>query len=150
MANGKIKINKIEVSKDWKVSAFKNVLGSAYREKTGQANIFYTYDSLGILFYENTLKKIASEKVTECQIFLDETEASPAYPTATYAGKIWVQKMEISNQTTIEEVRKKLADYTETTLDEYDKYRFSKDGLYLFLLYNKAGRLARICFGAAK
>jgi hypothetical protein len=147
---GKVKLNKKDVSKEWKLTTFTASLDTNSRKKEGTANKIHTYENIGIVLFETVVAKVPSGLVGEFQLFLDATEASKSNPKEFYEGKLTIEKMDFTRNTTIEEIRKKLTDYKETESDENDKYRFSKDGIYIYFLYNKAKKLSKVTFGKDK
>jgi hypothetical protein len=143
---GKVKLNKKDVSKEWKLATFTNVLDTFSRKKNGN-NKVHSYDNLGIVLFEPAPQKIASGLIAEFQLYLDGVEASNIVPKEFYEGKLTIEKTDITRNTTIEDLRKKLSDYKETESDENDKYRFSKEGIYIYFLYNKSKKLSKVTFG---
>jgi hypothetical protein len=147
---GKVKLNKKDVSKEWKLSTFTASLDTFSRKKEGAVNKVHTYDNIGIVLFESSPKKVVSGLVAEFQIVLDEIETSSITPKNFYEGKLAIEKNDFTRATTIEEIRKKLVDYKEVDTDENDKYRFSKDGIYIYFLYNKYKKLSKVTFGKDK
>jgi hypothetical protein len=146
---GKVKLNKKDVSKEWKLSTFTASIDTFSRKKEG-TNRVHTYDNFGIILFEPSPQKIPAGLVSEFQIILDEIETSNITPKNFYEGKLTIEKMDFTRNTTIEEIRAKLTDYKEVDTDENDKYRFSKDGIYIYFLYNKFKKLSKITFGKDK
>ncbi len=146
---GKIKLNKKDVIKEWKLNSFTAILDTFSRKKEG-LNRVYTYDNLGIVLFEPSPQKKPTGLVSEFQIILDETETSSITPKSFYEGKLTIDKMDFTRNAVIEEIRKKLTDYKEIETDENDKYRFSKDGIYLYFIYNKNKNLSKVIFGKDK
>jgi hypothetical protein len=146
---GKVKLNKKDVSKEWKLNTFTTSLDTFSRKKEG-TNKVHTYDNLGMVLFEPAPQKVASGLVSEFQLYLDEVEAGKIVPKQFYEGKLIIEKMDFTRNTTIEDIRKKLTDYKETESDENDKYRFSKDGIYIYFLYNKGKKLSKVTFGKDK
>jgi hypothetical protein len=143
---GKVKLNKKDVSKEWKLVTFTNVIDTFCRKKDG-TNKIYTYDLIGIVLFE---PKTTVGIVSEFQIFLDAVEANKIVPKEFYEGKLTIEKLDITRNTSIEDIRKKLIDYKETESDENDKYRFSKDGIYIYFLFNSYKKLSKVTFGKDK
>ena len=143
---GKVKLNKKDVSKEWKLSTFTNVIDTFSRKKEG-TNRIHTYDPIGMILFE---PKTPGSIVSEFQLFLDGVEANKIVPKEFYEGKLTIEKTDVTRNTTIEEIRKKLLDYKETESDENDKYRFSKDGIYIYFLYNSNKKLSKVTFGKDK
>jgi hypothetical protein len=146
---GKVKLNKKDVSKEWKLSTFTNVIDTFSRKKEG-LNRIHSYDQIGMVLFEPTPQKVASGIVSEFQLYLDGVEANKIVPKEFFEGKLTIEKTDISRNTTIEEIRKQLKDYKETESDENDKYRFSKDGIYIYFLYNSSKKLSKVTFGKDK
>jgi hypothetical protein len=146
---GKVKLNKKDVSKEWKLTTFTNVIDTFSRKKNGN-NKVHSYDNFGIVLFESAPQKIPSGLVAEFQIYLDAVEASGIVPKEFYEGKLTIEKTDITRNTTIEDLRKRLSDYKETESDENDKYRFSKDEIYIYFLYNKSKKLSKVTFGKDK
>jgi hypothetical protein len=142
---GKVKLNKKDVSKEWKLSTFTNVIDTFSRKKEG-TNKIHTYDPIGMVLFEPKAGGI----VSEFQLYLDGVEANKIVPKEFYEGKLTIEKMDITRNTTIDDIRKKLSDYKETESDENDKYRFSKDGIYIYFLYNSSKKLSKVTFGKDK
>ena len=86
----------------------------------------------------------------EFQIIFDKIEASSINPKEFYEGKVSLQKADLTRNTTIEDIRKKLSDFTEKEADEHDKYRFSKDGVYIYFRFNSGKKLSKITIGNEK
>ncbi len=146
---GKIKLGKKDVSKDWKLQTFTTVLDTFSRKKTG-TNRVHSYDNFGLALFEPSPQKVLSGLVSEFQIYLDAVEASNIVPKEFYEGKLTVEKTDISRNTTILDLRNKLKDYKETDTGENDKYRFSKDGIYIYFLYNSSKKLGKVTIGKDK
>ena len=146
---GKVKLNKKDVSKEWKLSTFTNVIDTFSRKKEG-TNRIHSYDQIGMVLFEPAPQKVPAGVVSEFQLFLDGVEANKIVPREFYEGKLTIEKTDITRNTTIDEIRKKLADYKETESDENDKYRFSKDGIYIYFLYNSNKKLSKVTFGKDK
>ncbi len=147
---GKVKLNKKDVSKEWKLTTFTASIDTNSRKKDGTSNKIHSYDNLGIVLFETAVAKVPTGLVGEFQLFLDATEASKSNPKDFYEGKLTIEKMDFTRKTAIEEIRTKLKDYKETDSEENDKYRFSKDGIYIYFLYNKAKLLSKVTFGKDK
>ncbi len=143
---GKVKLNKKDVSKEWKLSTFTNVIDTFSRKKEG-TNRVHTYDPIGMVLFE---PRVSGGIVSEFQLYLDGVEANKIVPKEFYEGKLTIEKTDITRNTTIDEIRKKLIDYKETESDENDKYRFSKDGVYIYFLYNSNKKLSKVTFGKDK
>jgi hypothetical protein len=143
---GKVKLNKKDVSKEWKLSTFTNAIDTFSRKKEG-VNRIHSYDPIGMVLFE---PKIPGGIVSEFQLYLDGVESSKIVPKEFYEGKLTIEKTDINRNTPIDEIRKKLADYKETESDENDKYRFSKDGIYIYFLYNASKKLSKVTFGKDK
>ncbi len=143
---GKVKLNKKDVSKEWKLVTFTNVIDTFSRKKEG-SNRIHSYDNIGMVLFE---PKVPGSIVSEFQLYLDGVESSKIVPKEFYEGKLTIEKLEITRNTPIEEIRKKLTDYKETDSDEKDKYRFSKDGIYIYFLYNSNKKLSKVTFGKDK
>jgi hypothetical protein len=146
---GKVKLNKKDVSKEWKLSTFTNVIDTFSRKKDG-VNRIHSYDPIGMVLFEPAPQKVPSGFVSEFQLYLDGVEANKIVPKDFYEGKLTIEKTDITRNTTIEEIRKKLTDYKEIESDEKDKYRFSKDGIYIYFLYNSVKKLSKVTFGKDK
>lgn len=144
---GKVKLNKKDVSKEWKLNTFTNSIDTFSRKKENTSNKIHSYDNLGMVLFEGATAKVPTGLVSEFQLFLDATEASKSNPKEFYEGKLTIEKMDFTRNTTIDEIRTKLKDYKETESDEKDKYRFSKDGIYIYFLYNKIKKLSKVTFG---
>jgi hypothetical protein len=147
---GKVKLNKKDVSKEWKLSTFTASIDTICRKKEGGTNKIHTYDNFGMVLFETAVAKVPTGLVGEFQLFLDETEASKSNPKEFYEGKLTIEKMDFTRNTSIDEIRTKLKDYKEIESDENDKYRFSKDGIYIYFLYNKLKKLSKVTFGKDK
>ncbi len=146
---GKLKLGKKDVSKDWKLNTFTDVLDTNSRKKAGN-NRVHTYDLLGLVLFESAPNKVPSGLISEFQIILDQIEASSINPKEFYEGKVILEKADLTRNTTIEDIRKKLLDFTEKETDEHDKYRFSKDGVYIYFLFNSGKKLSKITIGKEK
>ncbi len=144
--DGKVKLNKKDVSKEWKLSTFTASLDTFSRKKEGTVNKVHTYDKIGIVLFEQAPNKIPAGLVSEFQIILDEIEPSAITPKEFFEGILTIEKMDFTRSSTIEDVRKKLTDYKEVDTDENDKYRFSKNGIYIYFLYNKYKKLSKVTF----
>jgi hypothetical protein len=146
---GKIKLGKKDVSKDWKLQTFTAALDTFSRKKNG-TNRVHSYDNVGLALFEPAPQKVLSGLVSEFQIYLDAVEASNIVPKEFYEGKLTVEKMDITRNTPIEDLRSKLKDYKELDTGENDKYRFSKDGIYIYFLYNSSKKLGKVIVGKDK
>jgi hypothetical protein len=147
--HGKVTINKKVVSNDWALKTFTTVLDTANRTKLAQ-NKVHTYDNLGILLFETAPQKIATGLISEFQILIDNVEPLNITPSNIYKGKIKIEKYNFTNTTTIEEIRTALQGYTEKASSEEVKYRFAKDGIYFYFLYNSNKKLCKITIGKEK
>jgi hypothetical protein len=147
--NGKLRVGKKDVAKEWKTASFLAAFDSASRTQTAKNKVF-TYDDLGIVLHEELKDKQPQGNILEFQYFLDETEANKFTPKNYYEGKLTIEKMDITRNTTIDDIRKKLDEFKEVAIDEDDKFRFSNDGVYIYFIYNRFGKLAKVTFGKDK
>jgi hypothetical protein len=149
LKSGKLKLGKKDVSKDWKLNSFTAVLDTNARKKLG-SNKIHTYDLLGLILFEPAPQKLPSGIISEFQIILDQVEASNILPKEYYEGKIAIEKADIDRNTNIADIRKKLSGYLEKGTDEEGKFRFSKDGVYIYFIYNSLKKLSKITIGKEK
>ncbi len=82
---GKVKLNKKDVVKEWKLNIFTAILDTFSRKKEG-LNKVHIYDNLGVVLFEPSPQKMPTGFVSEFQIILDEIEPSSITPKSFYEG----------------------------------------------------------------
>lgn len=146
---GKITVNKKDITKDWTIASAVKTLDSRVRKTPGNY-IKYTFDDLGLVFFERTENKAATGELAELQIFTDAAEESDYTPKEFYEGKLKIEDVTLDQNSSIETVKAALKGYIEKEMSEDDIYRFSKNGVYILLRYNDQKRLQKVCFGKDK
>jgi hypothetical protein len=145
---GKITVNKKNITKDWTIASVIKILDSA-TEKIPGNYIKHVFDNLGIVLFERTENKAATGDLSELQLFMDQTDETAYTPKDLYEGKLNIEEVNIDRKTPIEVVRTALKDYREKEMSEDDIYRFSKDGVYILLKYDRQ-MLQKVSFGKDK
>jgi hypothetical protein len=141
---------KNDLAKDWLLTTATGYLGSSPRKREGY-NITYTYDELGIVLFENAPNKVASGKISELQIHFSMPDENEVVPKKGFTGKLTIEKLSLNKNTSLEEIKKKLKGYTESTSYIEHSHRLAKDGIYIYFQFNKEeNELLKISIGPDK
>lgn len=88
--------------------------------------------------------------IAEIQFFIDSTDHELYTPESWFAGTFIMENLKITNTSSIESIKISLGDYLEKEMSETGVYRFSKNGLYILLRFDKQNNLQKICVGPAQ
>ncbi len=132
---GNITINKEKIKVPWSFAQYTSTkaLGINYRSELGGGNDIFSYDNTGIMLYRASNKNVMAFNV---YFGKDEDEWHDFNPTGYFKGKIMVEKFAISENTTIDQVKKALPQY-KFEMSLIEAYRGEYKGLYIYLRYNK-------------
>jgi hypothetical protein len=148
--NGKFTINKINLSDKWLTAPAIKVLGVAPRQKDG-FNKTHTYDKYGIVVFEKKADNTPSGKLSEFQVYFSELdEASTVSATGYFSGSFNIGSIKLSKNITADDLRAKLEQDGYTESDSYmpHNFRFAKDGLYIYFLFDEIEqRLIKVSVG---
>jgi len=147
LAAGKLSINKVELSKNWKLAPVVSVLGSGGRTREG-VNSTHSYDAEGIVLFEKILDKRSTGEISEVQVYFSEGEKNNVTPTGYYTGKLEIEKKQIDIDLPLEKLRNILWEYTESNSYSPHNYRFAKNGIYLYVQYDDDDlEIRKVSFG---
>ena len=135
VSNGKLVLNKKEISKDWKLPVTVSVLGTAERIRDG-ANKTHTYDNYGIVLFERKLENVPSDTVSEVQIYFSEMEKNSVTPNGFYTGDFSVEKIKLSKDFSADELKEKLKNYSQSESYMPHNYRFARNGIYIYFQFS--------------
>lgn len=150
--DGKLMLNKTVISADWKLAPIVKELGSSGRVRPGY-NITHSYDDLGLVAFETATgdNKDATGIVSEFQVYLSIGEVNNVSPTGYYSGDLIIEKRTISSNMSIEQIRSVLSNYKESQSYMSNSFRFSKDGLYMYVQFNSTNSsIQKISIGPDK
>lgn len=133
--NGKLVLNKKEISKEWKLQIMTDVLGTPEHTRDGY-NKTHTYDRYGIVGFEPAPNKVPSGNLSELQVYFSEKEVNDVSPKGFYAGSFKVGKLKVTKDLTAEQLKKKIKGYTESDSYMPHNFRFAKDGIYIYFQFN--------------
>ena len=132
---GKLMLNKTLVSGDWKVKPLYKLFATTDRKRDG-VNITHSYDDYGIVLFEKTNNQIPSGDLVEFQVYISTGDKNEVTPNLLYNGEIEIEKNKVYSFTSLEDLRDILKDYIEGTSYSDHSFRFSKDGLYMYVQYD--------------
>lgn len=149
--NGKFSINKTDVTPDWQVLNPVKVLGLPSRSKDG-INKTHTYNDHGIVLFEAMEENAPSGRMSEFQVYMSEpVEKNTIMPDSYFKGKFIIEKLTLTTETTISQLRAALPGYRESDSYMDHNFRLSKDGIYLYFLYDAdEQRLIKVSIGKDK
>jgi len=147
---GAIVINKVNVTKDWNLSTFQNVLGSSSRSRDGY-NKTHTYDDYGFVLFEPMKDKKPSGIISEYQIYFSAPEANEVTPKGTYSGTVLVDKLKVTASLTAATMLAKLKKWKKTDSYMEHSYRMANSGLYIYFQFNDSdSQLIKMSIGPDK
>ena len=148
--NGKLIMNKNNLSDKWLIAPAVEVLGVAIRQKDGY-NKTHTYDNYGVVLFESKVESTPSGKLSEFQVYFSPLEEeSSVSAKGYYNGTFTMGSLKLKKDMTADEVREKLlADgYTESDSYSPHNFRFAKGGLYIYFLFDEIEqRLIKVSVG---
>ncbi len=138
---------KNNVADDWNVQDGLDYLGSGARARDGY-NKTYTYDSMGVVLFENMVEKKPSGKISEIQIHFSIPEQNNVTPKESFTGKLAIENLRVTSSTSLETLKDKLKGYTETDSYIEHSHRLARDGVYFYFQFDKTDtRLVKVSFG---
>jgi ribosomal protein S8 len=141
---------KNELSGEWLLTTATGYLGSSPRKRDGY-NITHTYDDLGVVLFENAPNKVASGKISELQVHFSMPDVNEVVPKTGFVGKLTIEKLSLNKRTSLDEIKKKLKGYSESTSYIEHSHRLAKDGLYIYFQFNKEeNELLKVSIGPDK
>ena len=136
LVNGKLNLNKTEISGTWKTAAFIKFFGSDGRTRDG-LNTTHTYDEDGVVVFEKTTDKKKTGELSELQIFISSAEKNEVTPSGLYKGSLIIENNRINADIPLDELRLKLKGYKESESYMENNYRFSKAGIYMYIQFDE-------------
>lgn len=134
---GKFTLNKNEISNGWKMPDAIKVLSIAAKQKDG-FNRTHTYNNYGIVLFEQTNNKVASDKISEFQVYFSAPEeTNNVMPEGYFKGSFTIEKLALKKDMSMDDVRAALPDYTESESYSPHNFRLAKDGLYIYFLFDE-------------
>lgn len=144
---GQFLINKTEVSAGWRLDAVNMDLGINDRQRPG-LNITHTYDDYGIVLFEKNYNKVASGILAELQFYIAAGDTNAVSPKGFFAGKMKIEKLNISSKLSWKKVKEKLKAYQLSDTYIEHSYRLAYNGLYIYFEFNKEdSQLLKVSIG---
>lgn len=149
--NGKLSLNNSILSDNWLMAPAIKVLGTGSRQRDGY-NKTHSYDNYGIVLFEPKDNGSPSGKLAEFQVYFSalEDEKSNVATTGFYTGSCSVGSLKLQKDITADRVREYLVNMGYTESDSYSahNFRFAKDGLYIYFLFDEIEqRLIKMSIG---
>lgn len=145
---GILKFDGRTVTPHWKVRTLTASLGVAPRIEQ-KSNKLHTYDNCGLIIFERLAGGEASGDITELQVFFstpgDTDGIKPADP---FPGSFTIEGLTINAATDLVTLKTRLAGYTAGEGYKANMYKFSKNNLYLYFLFDETDKkLIRLSMG---
>lgn len=149
--SGEINLGKKNnVADDWNVQDGISYLGDGARVRDGY-NKTHTYDNMGVVLFESMVDSKPSGKISEMQIHFSIPEPNNVTPKTGFTGTLKIEKLTITSSTSLETLKSKLKDYTETESYLEHSHRLAKDGVYFYFQYDKTDtQLIKVSVGQDK
>jgi hypothetical protein len=145
--SGKLTLNDIAITNDWKITSLVKSIGAAERIKDGY-NKTHTYDNYGIVLFEKQTGGASTDTLSEIQFYFSDMERNSVTPEGYYSGNFKVENLKISKELTARQVRDKLKGYTESESYLPHNYRFANKGLYIYFQFDdEDSRLQKMSIG---
>jgi hypothetical protein len=148
--NGEFTLGKISVASNWEIAPVTDVLNemSTSFKKKG-LNTTHTYDALGIVLFEkNNADRQPSGIVSEIQIYFEGMDTTGIPPNEVFTGVLKIEKLRITGTVNSNDVKENLKDYKLSDSYIEHTYRFSLNGIYLYILFNDAeDKLLKLSIG---
>jgi hypothetical protein len=148
--NGKLNVNNINLAAKWEIAPMVKMLGIGARIRDG-FNKTHTYDNYGIVLFESKIESTPSGKLSEFQVYFSPLDEESAVSAKGYFGGTFTMgSLKLKKDITADEVREKLlaVGYTESESYSSHNFRFAKDGLYIYFLFDEIEqRLIKISIG---
>jgi hypothetical protein len=130
------KINKINISADWSVTALLNELGTPDSVFSGY-NKLHIYQSKGIVVFEKMESKRPSGKISEIQFFINKNTDDNTYNLrSNYTGALKMDKLVLNSSLSYTAAKAKLKKWKLTDSYTAHSYRYARHGVYVYLLFN--------------
>ncbi|HMK17575.1 MAG TPA: hypothetical protein VK492_05250 [Chitinophagaceae bacterium] len=151
ITNGEVNLGKKNnIADDWKIQDGLDYLGNNARAREGY-NKTYTYDNIGVVLFESLVEKVPSGKISEVQVHFSMPEANNVVPKNGFTGKLAIENLRITSTTSIATIKEKLKGYKDTESYMEHSYRLTKDGLYIYFMYDKTDtQLLKVSVGQDK
>jgi hypothetical protein len=133
---GKCKVNKVDISTEWKLAPVAATFTSTDRTRDG-FNITHSYDEDGMVFFERKDSGNASGILSELQFYTGQVEANKVTPAKLFTGRIKIESLLISSHISWQELKGALKNYTESTSYLEHNYRLAYRGLYLYFQFDQ-------------
>jgi hypothetical protein len=143
VSEGKLIINKTEISKDWKFSTLTSALGKADRFTDG-ANRVYLYDKRGTVVYEMKKNGKLTGTINELGIYFSIKQSNVLVPYNTYSGSFNIEGVSITKGTKWEDISNALKS---KGYKKRGDYQYAKNGTYLIFRFLEGGLLESLSLG---
>jgi hypothetical protein len=99
--------------------------------------------------FESKVETKPSGKLSEFQVYFSELEeANSVAANGYYTGSFAIGALKLKKDMTADNLREKLVGYTETDSYSPHNFRFAKDGLYIYFLFDEIEqRLIKVSIG---
>jgi len=122
-----LKINAYTFQYPWSVAQMKEALGEPDRI-SNLANVLYTYDDEGLVFYQTTTDSL----ITEFHIIFEEGDFEH-YPDYTFTGKLKFEKAKLKDNSSLDYLKEKLLDYNIQLSYSEEVYDGEFEDFYIFI-----------------
>jgi hypothetical protein len=143
ISDGKVVINKTEISGDWKLTTLRNALGNADRFIDG-ANRVYMYDKRGAVVYEMKKNGKVTGNVGELGIYFSIKQSNVLVPYNTYVGSFNLEGINVAKGTKWEDISQTLKS---KGYKKRGDYQYAKNGTYLIFRFLDNGQLESLSLG---
>jgi len=140
---GKLVINKTEISKDWKLSTLTTAMGSADRFTDG-TNRVYMYDKRGAVVYEKKKGGNLTGFINELGFYFSIHQSNVLIPYNPFPGSFNIDGINVNKATKWEEIRNALKS---KGYKKNGDYQYSKNGTYLIFRFLDNGQLESLSLG---
>jgi hypothetical protein len=151
---GKLTMNKLLLSGDWKMANAQKTLGKATKTHSGY-NKTHTYNNSGIVLFESLKDKVPSGNLAEFQVYFSEPDTAGRskniMPDGYFTGTFTIENLKLSKDMTFDQVQEGLPGYEKTDSYQEHNYRLANKGLYIYFLFNDTDdRLIKVSVGLDK
>jgi hypothetical protein len=141
--DGKLVINKTEISRDWKLTTVTKALGNADRFTDG-TNRVYMYDKHGAVAYEMKKNGKLTGTVGELGIYFSIKQSNVLVPYNAYVGSFSIEGVNVTKATKWEDISQALKS---KGYKKRGDYQYAKNGTYLIFRFLDNGQLETLSLG---
>jgi|GEM_PF-1715743 len=148
--NGTLKVAGRFVTPHWKTRVVTGSLTGTPRVEL-KSNKLYTFDRYGLVVFEKPVNGEGSGDITELQVFFSTPGAGDTdgiKPADPFPGTFTIEGLTINAGTDLATLKTKLAGYAAGEGYKAHMYKFSKNNLYLYFLFDETDKkLIRLSIG---